>query len=214
MPTFNRREFIPRALRCFKSQTYPNLELVVIDDGDDCIADLIAAQHDPRIRYDRQKERRNHGQKMNAACELAQGEICIVWDDDDFYAIDRVFRQITPLIAAPAYAVCGLANLYYYNKAKQQAWRYSDQSREWIGAIAFRRSAWEAKRFAEVTAGADLEFLRAHKSKVLAVAGDSIACAIHGKNAGVISYFDPHSAPAFFTPVPYQEVVDFTGGDI
>jgi len=39
MPTYNRREFIPQALKYFERQDYPNKELIIVDDGTDTIAD-------------------------------------------------------------------------------------------------------------------------------------------------------------------------------
>jgi len=35
MPTYNRRPFLPLALRCFLDQDYPNKELIIVDDGED-----------------------------------------------------------------------------------------------------------------------------------------------------------------------------------
>ncbi|MCP4218623.1 MAG: glycosyltransferase family 2 protein, partial [bacterium] len=49
MPTRNRRGFVPLALRCFLHQDYPHKELVVVDDGEDKIADLLP-RHLP-IKY-------------------------------------------------------------------------------------------------------------------------------------------------------------------
>lgn len=212
MPTYNRREFIPRALRCFAAQTYPNLELVIADNGSDQIDDLLT-QGKPihHVRVDWAKL--NHGQLMNQACEFAKGEFCIVWDDDDFYAPDRVLRQIVPLVVTNIdYAISGLKNLYYYDKAKQQAWRYNDPSDTWLGAIAFRKSAWEAKRFIETPSGCDLQFQRDHKGKVIAVQGDAIACAVHATNAGGVR--NSVRVPGYFTAIEYAEVVAFTGGDL
>ena len=34
MPTYNRRRFIPQALRCFANRTYRNTELIVVDDSE------------------------------------------------------------------------------------------------------------------------------------------------------------------------------------
>ena len=41
--TYNRREFFPNIIRCVLAQTYPlhRMEWVIIDDGQDCIEDLI-----------------------------------------------------------------------------------------------------------------------------------------------------------------------------
>ena len=48
MPTYNRREFVPRAIRYFLRQDYANKELIIIDDGTDAIKDLVS--DDERIR--------------------------------------------------------------------------------------------------------------------------------------------------------------------
>jgi glycosyltransferase involved in cell wall biosynthesis len=80
MPTYNRREFIPRSLKSFQSQTYSRLELVIVDDGTDRIADLIP--DDPRIHYSAFDGRENHGRKMNRCRAVAAGDFCLIQDDD------------------------------------------------------------------------------------------------------------------------------------
>ena len=49
MPTANRRQFVPEAIRYFLAQDYPNKELIVIDDGATTVGDLMP--DDERIRY-------------------------------------------------------------------------------------------------------------------------------------------------------------------
>jgi cellulose synthase/poly-beta-1,6-N-acetylglucosamine synthase-like glycosyltransferase len=49
MPTYNRRRFVPEAIRLFLAQDYPKKELLVLDDGEDTIVDLIPNR--PQIRY-------------------------------------------------------------------------------------------------------------------------------------------------------------------
>jgi hypothetical protein len=53
MPTYNRRSFIPQAIRCFLRQDYSKLELLVVDDGTEPIGDLVPAndrgQAQPRV---------------------------------------------------------------------------------------------------------------------------------------------------------------------
>ena len=41
MPTYNRRPFVPKAIEYFLRQDYPNRELIILDDGDDRVADLV-----------------------------------------------------------------------------------------------------------------------------------------------------------------------------
>jgi hypothetical protein len=71
--TGERRRFLPQAIKCFQRQTYPNLELVILCDGEDDMSDLIPGD-DERVRYlylgcDRQTP----ATKLNLGCERAEG---------------------------------------------------------------------------------------------------------------------------------------------
>ena len=59
MATANRRSLVPQAIRYFERQDYPNRELIILDDGEDAIADLIP--QDASIRYIRIEQRRTMG---------------------------------------------------------------------------------------------------------------------------------------------------------
>ena len=83
MPTCDRHRFVPEAVRYFLRQDYPNLELVVVDDGNMPVAPLLP--HDPRIRLIRLSDKKNVGAKRNIACAAAHGEFIVHWDDDDWY---------------------------------------------------------------------------------------------------------------------------------
>ena len=72
MPTFQRRAFIPNAIRYFLRQDYNAKELIVVDDGDDTVEDLIP--NDNRIRYLRLHQKMKLGAKRNFACNEARGE--------------------------------------------------------------------------------------------------------------------------------------------
>jgi glycosyltransferase involved in cell wall biosynthesis len=197
-PTYNRREFFPRAVGCFLAQDYPNLEWVILDDGSEPIQDLLPA--DPRIKYFRDAGNKyNHGTKMNLCFEKSQGEICIVFDDDDWYPFNRITRQIMPFIERPTLIVDGTSTLYYYRHGTEQAWRYtSPKGIGWLASMAVRKSAWQNMKFDHITAGADYNF----QKKTLAAAKldlfdpTLVVAAIHRNNAGrknVSSEYKPES---------------------
>src|SRR4051794_6644602 len=73
MPTRNRRGFVTQAILYFLRQTYQRKELIVIDDGEDAVADLMP--EDERIRYVRLDRRLPIGAKRNLACELGRGDV-------------------------------------------------------------------------------------------------------------------------------------------
>jgi O-antigen biosynthesis protein len=158
MPTCNRRAFLPSALACFAAQDYPHLELVVVDDGTDPIGDLLPA--DPRIRYFRLDSKLNTGAKRNFACEQARGTWIAHWDDDDWYAHDRIRRQLTAMRGAH-WQASGTTTMYYLHSEREQAFRYTYRGpgRAWLGALFYPRAAWERYRFESVQIGEDVRFL-------------------------------------------------------
>ena len=42
-PTYNRRQFIPQRIECYKQQTYPKelMEWIVVDDGEDSVEEIL-----------------------------------------------------------------------------------------------------------------------------------------------------------------------------
>jgi O-antigen biosynthesis protein len=107
MPTCDRRPFVPLALENFRRQDYPNKELVVVDDGCDAIGDLVEGHAD--VRYVRLSTRTSIGGKRNLACRAPRGRIIAHWDDDDWYAPDRLRYQIAPIMSGEA-DLTGLVN--------------------------------------------------------------------------------------------------------
>jgi glycosyltransferase involved in cell wall biosynthesis len=160
MPTFNRRDFLPAALRSFLGQDYPNLELIVVDDGTDAVADLLPS--DPRIVYVRLSERKSVGAKRNLACERARGEFIVHWDDDDWYPSSRVRVQVDALRQRGG-DVCGSSVVYYHDRdnARAYCYRYSASSVAWVAGntLAYRREAWARTRFADIQVGEDSQFV-------------------------------------------------------
>ena len=158
MPTFNRRAFIPRAMRCFLSQDYPNTELIVVDDGTDLVADLLPS--DPRVRYFRHSTKQNVGAKRNFACEQAHGEYILHWDDDEWYGPDRVRRQINSLQKSCA-RIAGTSVAFFYDEDSGRAFRYNyvGTSPTWMGALAYPRHVWKARPFDCIAIGEDVRFI-------------------------------------------------------
>lgn len=122
MPTYNRREFVPHAIRYFLRQDYADKELIVIDDGTDIIRDLVP--RDEQIRYLRLKEKVTLGAKLNLACKRAQGESIAHWDDDDWNAARRLTYQVETL-AREGTDLCGINNLLYFDLRTNRAHRYT-----------------------------------------------------------------------------------------
>ena len=158
MPTYNRRTFVPAALACFNAQDYPNLELIVVDDGAESVADLLPA--DPRIRYFRLDGKLNTGAKRNFACEQARGSWIAHWDDDDWYAPTRIRTQMDAMRNSH-WQCSGTTTMYYIDREHDQTFRYSygGGGRAWLGALLYTKSAWERGHFESIQIGEDVRFV-------------------------------------------------------
>jgi len=165
MATYNRRPFIPLALETFRTQTYLNRELVIVDDGDDRIDDLLAGM--PDVRYLRVDHRISLGAKRNLGCAEARGEIIALWDDDDWYASTRMERQAAPILSGDA-DITGLVNRFLLQLPQRKCWTVTGKLHRMMyagdvpgGTMLFRRSIWEKGiRFPDYSLAEDAAFLR------------------------------------------------------
>ena len=160
MPTANRRRFVPEAIRLFLAQDYLEKELVILDDGEDSVADLIPSH--PQIRYLRNQLRQPIGVKRNLACAAAQGDVIAHWDDDDWYASWRLSRQVAELVGGEA-DLCGLDRMLFLDAAARRAWEYVYPAGRtpWVygATMGYRKSVWQRNPFPEVGVGEDTRFI-------------------------------------------------------
>jgi glycosyltransferase involved in cell wall biosynthesis/predicted O-methyltransferase YrrM len=156
MPTYNRRAFVPHAIRYFLRQDYKEKELIIIDDGTDCIEDLVPA--DPSIRYYRLPKKITLGAKLNMACNYANGNIIANWDDDDWYAPGRLTYQIKAMQPDQIY-ICGINKLLYLDLNTKNTFQYiyPDDQRTWLlgSSLCFKKEFWKKSQFADINVGMD-----------------------------------------------------------
>lgn len=177
MPTYNRRDFVPHAIRYFLRQEYANKELIIIDDGTDCISDLVPQS--PHIHYYRLKRKITLGAKLNLACSYAKGKIIANWDDDDWYAARRLRYQVEALQSSPV-QVCGINKLLYYDIAGKDGYQYvyPENERKWLlgSSLCYTKSLWSKNNFADIDVGMDGLFVWATpENSVLALPDHTIA---------------------------------------
>jgi hypothetical protein len=186
LPTANRRYLLPRAISYFMRQTYPNRELIILDDGTDAVRDLLPC--DPRIRYIHLQGSRTLGEKRNLACENAQGEFIAHWDDDDWSADWRLTYQMEELSSNSSASICGLDRVLFYDPRSDHAWEYvyPPKQKSWVcgGALCYRKAFWEDHRFPDIHGGEDTRFVwEAPERSVLALPDNSFFVGmVHGQN--------------------------------
>lgn len=104
MVTADRRQLAERAVDCFLAQTYPNRELVVVDDGAQDYAPLLARVPPERLIHRRlpKDPATTLGALRNLSLDLARGDLITQWDDDDWFDPARLARQVVALGGAAA----------------------------------------------------------------------------------------------------------------
>ena len=95
MPTYERPEFLARAVKSVLAQTYPNVELIVVNDGGCPVDDVLRAlDRDGRVTSVRLGRNRNRSAARNAAIALARGKYVAYLDDDDWYLPSHLERLV------------------------------------------------------------------------------------------------------------------------
>ncbi len=108
IPTYNRAQYIAGAIRSVLSQTFSDLEVIVVDDGStDATADIVRGIADPRVRYLYQPHR-GVSAALNTAWRAARAPYLAEVGSDDVMLPDQL-QVLAPLLdgdpaAALAYA--------------------------------------------------------------------------------------------------------------
>lgn len=109
IPVYNAEKFIRKPLEHLIHQTYPNIEIIIVDDGstDGCI-NIIKdyMKRDKRIKLIQQK---NAGVSVasNTGIKAATGEYICIHDHDDFVNLDYFEKMANAAALTDADVLCG-----------------------------------------------------------------------------------------------------------
>jgi glycosyltransferase involved in cell wall biosynthesis len=177
-PTRDRSAMLQRARAFIRSQDYPDIEWLVLDDSPEPDRTL-AATRNKRLTYIHEERQEPIGAKRNQLIDRAKGEFIVQFDDDDYYAPGYVSTMLRALAEKKA----GLINLrgWYLYDLRSRFFGYWDMMRK-VGphyrcdrngvslivlderhapdfehnhlgfgfSYVFRRSVWERAKFPEV----------------------------------------------------------------
>ena len=101
IPTYKRPLMLDRAIESALSQTYYNLEIIVVDDNDENSnfrreTELCMAKYKKKKKVRYIKHRKNLGGSLarNTGIKQSNGKYITFLDDDDEYSPDKVEKQI------------------------------------------------------------------------------------------------------------------------
>ena len=96
IPVYNRADMIARTIESCLTQTYPTIEVVLVDDcsTDDLSRVLAPFADDPRVRLVSHASNKGVSAARNSGVEAAQGQLIAYLDSDDFWLPTKLERQM------------------------------------------------------------------------------------------------------------------------
>lgn len=103
IPAYNRESYIGKTVDSVLSQSYKNIELIVVDDGSSDGTRKILEEYGKKLTLLEHEQRSNKGQSasINVGLKNASGDYVAVLDSDDFWHVDKIKLQVAFLEQNP-----------------------------------------------------------------------------------------------------------------
>lgn len=124
IPCFNRARSIERAVRGVLQQSYPNLELIVVDDAStDASTTIVEAIDDPRLRLIRHETNKGAAVARNTGVAAAKGALIAFQDSDDNWFPEKLDVQMHNFCGLPEDYVAVFCTKVVYGRSIDAAGR-------------------------------------------------------------------------------------------
>lgn len=125
VPAYNEEQRISAALESLRAQTWPNLEVIVVNDGSTDDTSGVVRRGFPEVVL---VEKQNEGlaRAYNSGADLARGEYIGFLDADDRFAPEKTARQMEVLLGEPDVGAVGTNGIVFSGPLQ-----YPAQSPRW-----------------------------------------------------------------------------------
>ncbi|MBD2603497.1 glycosyltransferase family 2 protein [Scytonema hofmannii FACHB-248] len=118
IPVYNRERYLSEAIESVLGQTYPAIELIVVDDGSSDRSAEIAQSYPVIYHF---QPNGGIGSARNAGIALAKGEFFAFLDSDDIWVTDKLAKQMAVFEVDPNLeAVFGYAQQFYSPEVNEE----------------------------------------------------------------------------------------------
>ncbi|WP_227011844.1 glycosyltransferase family 2 protein [Paenibacillus lutimineralis] len=163
----NRPEFFTNILNNYRNQRYLYKELIIIVNKNaiDIRPLRQQARSLPNVSVYQVPERISLGQCLNCGIARARHTLIAKFDDDDYYAPNYLKEQVKALILTRSSVVGKHSCLVYLAGSKKLVIRSPEERDKFVnfvqgGTILFRSNVLKDVRFADISLGEDVRFLR------------------------------------------------------
>lgn len=117
VPCYNHGKFIVECINSIKRQSYKNIELTVIDDGsiDNSVNILRQLQNEYDFNLIVQENRGLPATLNKGIKEYVKGKYIAICASDDYWALDKIEKQVLYMEANESFAMC-YGKTYYVDK--------------------------------------------------------------------------------------------------
>jgi glycosyltransferase involved in cell wall biosynthesis len=139
------------------------MEWVIVDDGTDCVRDVVEAAGISQIKYVRLPQRVTLGRKRNIMHANCTGDILVYMDDDDYYPPNRVSHAVETLQQHPEALAAGSSVLHIYFKHLDKIVEFGPYGprHATAGTFAFRKALLAQTAYDDTaTTGEEKTFLK------------------------------------------------------
>lgn len=202
-PTYNRRHLIDIAMHSLLWSDYPieKIQWIIVEDSDD----PMKSSSDKLVQFAEKAkgldfvylplpEKKTVGEKRNIGCAAATNDIIVFMDDDDHYPPTSLRRRVSwltkPLDGRKAASAVGTTMIAMYDLKRGTSavnvppWALPLGQRVSEATLAFRKSFWQERQFAEVSVAEGEDWLKGRESAFLEIPPQQIIVAFsHGSNS-------------------------------
>ena len=102
---YNAEKYISESIKSVLSQTYENIQLIIVNDGStDRTPDIVMSFNDPRIDLINSESNRHIANGTNEAFKKVRGDYAAIIDADDRWLPQKLEKQLAFMQANPQYA--------------------------------------------------------------------------------------------------------------
>jgi glycosyltransferase involved in cell wall biosynthesis len=106
IPTYKRAHFLPQAIDSVLAQTYPHIELIVVNDGSPDRTEEVLVPYMKRIDHYIKQPNAGCAAAKNRGLSVATGTLITNLDDDDLFLPEKIERQVAMFEAHPEIGLC------------------------------------------------------------------------------------------------------------
>lgn len=142
IPVYNRADILQKALNSVLTQTYPAIEIIVVDDGStENIMEIVSNISHPNIQVTQQANS-GPGIARRNGLKLAHGKYIQYLDSDDEILPCKIEKQVEELEKNPDAVLCYTPTLQISSTGQQRIRKFSDQPSNDLLATALQWRRW------------------------------------------------------------------------